>query len=113
MFDISIMNRRYFEICFTVTVEDEDGNEQPEQKRIELKIEPPKMKTLKRLIRISKADREDSMDELTEAVRLLLNKNKSGYIVSMDIIDSLDFDELLEILNKYFDWLGAEKKSPN
>ena len=113
MFDISTINKRYFEVCFTVAFEAEDCDGESIEKKIELKIEPPKMKTLKRLISISKTNREDSMDELTEAVRLLLNKNKTGYVVPMDIIDNIDYDELIEILNKYFDWLGAEKKSPN
>lgn len=98
MFDVSAISRRYFSIRLGA---------------VELKVEPPKIKMLKKIMSLSKSRREGAMDDLAEAVRLLLNKNTSGYVVSDELIEELDFDQMSGILTAYFEWLTKAKNSPN
>jgi len=98
MFDINTINKRYFSIKLD---------------EVALEVEPPKIKVLKKITALSKVREEDAMDDLAEAARLILSKNKTGFEVPLDIIDNLNFDELNEILTKYFEWLANTKKSPN
>lgn len=98
MFDISTVSKRYFAIKINDTV---------------LEIEPPKLKTLKKITSLSKSRNEEAMDDLSEAVGMILSKNKSGYKVQQDLIDDLDFDQMNEILTAYFEWLAKSKNSPN
>lgn len=108
MFDISTVSKRYFEVKLTLT----DDNDE-EIKNIELKVEPPKIKMLKKLMAVWKASKADAMDELAEAIQKLLSKNKDGYKVPMEYIDELDYDQMNELLTEYFKWLGKEKNSKN
>lgn len=98
MFDISTVNKRYFDIKIN---------------NIELEVEPPKLKALKKITALSKSLNEDAIEDLTAAVITILNKNKTGYKISDELIDELDFDQLSEILTAYFEWLGREKTSKN
>jgi hypothetical protein len=98
MFDINSINRRYFEIKLNDTA---------------LEVEAPKVKTLKKIMSLSKVRNEDAMDELAEAVRTLLSKNRSGYKVADELVDGLDLDQLNGILTAYFEWLTGNKNSPN
>jgi len=98
MFDISVINKRYFDIKI--------GD-------LTLEVEPPKIKTLKKIMSLSKSRSAEAMDDLAEAVHVILNKNKSGYVVSSEIVDELDLDQLNEILTAYFEWLSKEKSSKN
>lgn len=107
MFDISTINKRYFDIKLTAT----DENDQVHSVRLE--VGPPKIKALKKLIAVSKVEDENAMDELAEAIQKMLSKNKSGYKVPMEYIDALDLDELKGILKAYFEWLAEAKNDPN
>ena len=98
MFDLNSANKRYFDIKI--------GNST-------LEVEPPRIKVLKKIMALSKARNEDAIDDLAEAVGMILNKNKSGYVVSSEVIDELDLDQLNEILTAYFEWLSKEKSSKN
>ena len=98
MFDVTTVSKRYFDIKLNDT---------------RLEVEPPKVKTLKKILALSKVRNEDAMDELAEAVRILLSKNKSGYKVPDELVDGLDLDQLNAILTAYFEWLAQEKKDPN
>jgi hypothetical protein len=112
MFDISTVSKRYFGIKLTVT----DNKDRTHS--VELEVEPPKIGALKKLMAVGKAASKDdksseTMDDLANAVRDMLSKNKAGYVVPMEYIDALDFDELVQILDAYFNWLGNEKSSKN
>lgn len=107
MFDISTISKRYFDIKLTVT------NDNDEVHFVQLEVEPPKMKTLKKLLEIGKANNAEAINELNSTVRELLNKNKSGFNVPMEYIESLDFEQIQEILTAYFDWLSKTKNDPN
>lgn len=95
MFDISVISKRYFDIKI--------GD-------LTLEVEPPKIKTLKKIISLSESQ---SMDDLVEASKMVLNKNKSSYVVSNKIIDELDMDQLNELLSAFFEWLNKGKTSKN
>jgi hypothetical protein len=97
MFDISTINKRHFQIKLGA---------------ITLEVEPPKLKTLKKIMRLSKS-KEEAMDDLAEAIILVLNKNSSGYVVPNDLVEELDYDQMNEILTAYFEWLTKAKNSPN
>lgn len=98
MFDINTVNKRYFNIKIG---------------ELTLDVEPPKLKVLKKITSLSKSRNEDAMDDLSEAVGMILSKNKSGYTVSQELIGELDFDQMNEILTAYFEWLAKSKNSPN
>lgn len=98
MFDIKTINIRYFNIKI-------DG--------LILDVEPPKIKVLKKITALSKGKKEDAIDDLAEAVAIILSKNKTGIKISDEIIDELDLDQLNEILTAYFEWLSKSKNSPN
>jgi hypothetical protein len=98
MFDLNTVNRRYFSIKLN---------------DLELEVEPPKLKALKKITALSKARNEDAITDLAEAVGMILSKNKKKYIVPEEIIDELDLDQMSDILTAYFEWLGKEKTSKN
>jgi hypothetical protein len=80
---------------------------------VDLDVEPPKLKVLKKITALAKVRSEDAFDDLTEALRLILSKNKTGTKVPEELIGELDFDEMNEILTRYFEWLAQSKNSPN
>jgi len=98
MFDVNVINKRYFDI----KIDD-----------LTLEVEPPKIKTLKKIMSLAKSRNAEAMDDLAEAVCMILTKNKSGHAVASEIVDELDLDQLNEILTAYFEWLSKEKSSKN
>lgn len=114
IFDINSVNKRYWDIKLNVTLT-KIINEEEVEENIELKleVEPPKLKALKKITSLSKSRNEEAMDDLSEAVRMILNKNKEKRKVSNEIMEELDLDQLSAILTAYFEWLGKEKNSKN
>lgn len=108
MFDISSINKRYFEVKLTET---NDVGE--EMSNIIVEAEPPKLKVLKKITSISKSKGEDAIDELTEAIKMILNKNRAKSKVPDKYIEELDSDQMKELLTEYFKWLNNNKNSPN
>ena len=104
---MNTIGKRYFEVNISTT------NDEGKKFDVHLDVEPPKLKVLKKIAALSKTKNAAAMDDLTEAVRLILNKNKTGYIVSADVIDELDLDQMVELITEYFKWLGEARKSPN
>lgn len=105
MFDINMINKRYFEI--NISVKDDEG----ETHSVKLEVEPPKVKTLKKIVLLSK--NKDDENAMSEAITLILNKNKTGYKVPNVIIDELDLDQYNGIFEEYSEWLSEVKNSPN
>ena len=100
MFDVTTLSKRYFGL--RLTVEADDG-----KRDIDLEIEPPKLKTMKRLMALSKSgEDENQIDMLTDAMQKLLSKNKSGYKVPRELIEELNFDELQAILEAFLSWIA-------
>jgi len=99
MFDISTVSRRYFAVKL------ENG--------ITIEVEPPKLKALKKITALAKSRNEDAMDDLTEAIKMILSKNRSGYKLSDELIEDIDFDEMNDLLTAYFEWLSKSKNTPN
>lgn len=98
MLDISTIGKRYFSVKIN---------------SLALDVEPPKMKVLKKIMALSKTKSAEAIDDLTEAVGMILSKNKTGYKVPDDVIDELDLDQMVEIIAEYFKWLGEVRNSPN
>lgn len=114
MFDISTVNRRYFEIKIKVsleeTVKDEIVNV---EKEVDLEVKPPKLKALKKISSLSENREEEAIGNLSQALKMILCNNRTNYVVSDEIIDELDLDEMNGILTEYFKWLAKEKNSKN
>lgn len=107
MFDVTTLSKRYFGL--RLTIEADDG-----KRDIRLEIEPPKLKTMKRLMALSKAgEDENQIDMLTDAMQKLLSKNKSGYKVPRELIEELDFDELQAILEAFLSWIAEVQNQKN
>ncbi len=95
MYNVNLVNSRYFDITIGDKV---------------LNLEPCKLKTMQRFLDMQKGDSED----LIELIKEILNKNKTGYKVSDEVIGNLDINEMAEFLNAYFQWIAKEKSSnPN
>lgn len=108
MFDINLVNKRYFEVKLHET--DDDGNI---INSINVEVEPPILKVLKKITSISKSKQNNELEELTEAIQMILNKNKQKSKVPEKYIDELDIDQMNELLTSYFNWLNKAKNSPN
>lgn len=107
MFDVTTLSKRYFGL--RLTVEADDG-----KRDIDLEIEPPKLKTMKRLMELSKSgEDENQIDMLTDAMQKLLSKNKSGYKVPRELIEELNFDELQAILEAFLSWIAEVQNQKN
>lgn len=99
MFDLSAVNKRYFDIKLNDLV---------------LEVEAPKVKTLKKIVDLAKnSKKEEGLDGMTDAVLTFLKKNKGNKKIPPTIIDELDFDQMNEILTAFFEWLTGEKNSKN
>ncbi|WP_294405584.1 hypothetical protein [uncultured Clostridium sp.] len=107
MFDVKSVNARYFEVKLSLT--DDNGEI---IKSIDVEVEPPKVKVLKRLTGLTKS-KENTMEELTECINLILNKNKTKSTIPVEYIDDMDFDEMQNLILKYFEWLSSAKNLPN
>lgn len=108
MFDINGVNKRYFEVTLYKT-----NDEGEIEGNISIEIEPPKLKVLKRLTKVSKSKDENAIEDLTDSIRLILNKNKDKKKIDEQYIDDLDMDQMNMLLSAYFDWLNETKNSPN
>ena len=75
-----------------------------------LKIEPPKLKTLRELEEAGNDDRK-----LIEAVAKIIAKNTAGFRVTPEMVENwLDVDQLVEFIAAFMGWLSAERKAnPN
>lgn len=105
MFDIKGINKRYFGITLYL---EEDG----EEKKVSINVEPPKVKTLKKLPSLANSSEDKAIDELEEAIIELLNKNKERIKVN-EYVEELTIDEMTELLTAFFKWLNEEKKAKN
>jgi hypothetical protein len=114
IFDLSIVNMRYFEIKLKVPVDKiVDEAVTKIEKEIVLELEPPTKKMLNKIIKLRKEKEEDIMDNLYEAVWMILNKNKTGKKISVETVDKINIDLINAILTAYFEWLNKEQNSPN
>lgn len=102
MFDLNSVNKRYFGV--TLHLEDES--------KIEINVEPPKLKVLKRLTSLAKAKEEDVIENLEGAITDLLNKNKEKIKVDK-YVEEFSIDEMQQLLTAFFKWLNQEKNSKN
>ena len=68
---------------------------------------------LKKITRLSKTKEQNTIEELTDSIRLILNKNKARVKVPEGFIEDLDMDQMDVLMTKYFDWLNNAKNSPN
>lgn len=97
MFSVANVKPRYFEF------------QQPGGDNV-LKIEPPKLKTLRELEEVGNDDRK-----LIKVVAKIIAKNTEGFRVTPEMVESwLDVDQLVEFITAFMDWLRAERKAdPN
>ncbi|QNK41823.1 hypothetical protein [Caproicibacter fermentans] len=119
MYDITNIARRYFSV--KLTAEDEDGKEHTTV----VEVGPPRLKMLREMMDIAvKATKEaesgetktveNVIAELRDIIRKMLNKNKSGYKVPNEYVEAMDFDEMIGLLNAFFDWMNQTKQNdPN
>ena len=99
MLDLNKVSKLYFDIKID---------------ELTLKVEPPKMKTIKKVLALTKCKDEEAMDDIAEALTLILSKNSKNYQVNVEVIDELTFDQMLMIVEEFFKWMSeARKTDPN
>ena len=114
MFDLASINRRYWELKLKIVTDlIVDETITKVEKETVLEIEPPTKKMLNKIVKLRSGKEEDTMDNLYEAVSMILNKNKTGKKVSDETIEKFNYDEINAIITKYFEWLGETQNSPN
>lgn len=104
MFDMQSVNTRYFNLKFP------NG--------MQLQVEPPKLKVLKKILDIAKVDENDmgqeGLDSLIEALSMALSKNKQNRVITPDFIeDQMDVDQVMSLMQAYFLWVEEIKTSKN
>lgn len=76
----------------------------------QIEVEPPKVKTLKKLIAVQKNKDYGAFIEIMSEV---LSKNRQKKKITVEMLDSVDVDVLNEISVQYFTWLSEVKNNPN
>lgn len=105
MYDMTKLKTRYFDIKLRTG-------------KI-LNIEPPKLKVLKKIAALSEVKNTEELGEkdienLTEAVALALSKNRQNFKITRDQVENeYDIDEIMDLLNNYFDWVNSIQNSKN
>ena len=102
MFDLNSVNKRYF----GVTLHLEDSRE------VQINVEPPKLKTLKKLTTLSKSNPENVVSDLEEALAEVLNKNREKINIE-EYVEEMTIDEMQQLLTAFFTWLNKEKQAKN
>ena len=95
MFDLNNIITRYFTLSLNNT---------------QLEVEPPRVKTLKKLIAVQKSEDYDAFIEVMSEV---LSKNRQNKKITVEMLDGIDVDVLNEISVQYFTWLSEVKNNPN
>ena len=97
MFSVANVKPRYFEF------------QQPGGDNV-LKIEPPKLKTLRELEEVG-----NDGGKMVAVVAKIISKNTAGYRVTPEMVENwLDVDQLAEFIAAFTDWLVAERTAdPN
>lgn len=103
MFDMTQLTKRYFEMKLP------DGTL--------LEVEPPRMKSLKMILSLSKIgdDLDDqALENVSEGLSLALSKNKQKKDISQQwISENMHIDDMMSLLTAYFEWVGEIKGSKN
>lgn len=101
MYDMTKFITRYFKIKLK------------NQKIID--VEPPKLKVFREILKLSKnISGNDEIDNLVRATSLALSKNKQNYKVSPEMIEeTMNYDEIYNLLVSYFNWVNETTNSKN
>lgn len=96
MFDMTKLKTRYFDLKL------KNGQM--------INVEPPRIKTLKKIMALSKVDEEnislEDFNSLVEASSLAFSKNKQNTKLSVEYFDNnFDIDSLQDLLKEYFEWI--------
>lgn len=106
MFDVKSIDKQYFKVKLYIT----DDTTEEVKEELEINVAPPKLKTLKKIISLGKNSDDDS---LYEVVRIILDKNKEHIKVPDEFIGDMEYTEMLELYNKFFEWLNNTHNSKN
>lgn len=106
MYDMTSLITRYFTVKF--------------RNGLQLDVEPPKLKALKKILKVASVDTnnlkdvENMFEDMTEALSIALSKNKQNRKMTVDEIDDLlDIDEIIDLLNHYVVWIERINSSKN
>lgn len=105
MYDMTKLKTRYFDIKL------KNGKI--------LNVEPPKLKVLKKVAALSEVKNTENLGEkdienLTEAISIALSKNRQNFKITIEQVEeNYDIDEIVDLLNNYFDWVNSIQNSKN
>lgn len=85
-----------------------------------LEVEPPKLKTLRKLLNLVGGTSGDEADGMKQAETMItctseiLQKNRQGVAVSPELVEeSLDIDQMQAIITAYFEWINGIQNEKN
>lgn len=104
MFDMTTLKVRYFQLKL--------------RNGLRLDVEPPQIKSIKKIMKLSKVDTENINEEdfngLAEGLSIALSKNKQKKKITIDFIEeNFNIEEVQELLTRYFDWVDKVKTEKN
>lgn len=104
MFDMTTLRIRYFQLKL--------------RNGLRLDVEPPQIKSIKKIMKLSKVDTENINEEdfngLAEGLAIALSKNKQKKKITVDFIEeNFNIEEVQELLTRYFDWVDKVKTEKN
>lgn len=73
----------------------------------------PEKATFETLVALESAAVEDVIDDLYECVAKIISNNKQGYRVKMDDIKEYNFDEIMQFIGAYTDFIQGLKNEKN
>jgi len=106
MFDTGTLAKRFFDI--TLRLDTDEG-----EKVVKLEVLPHTVKILKMLDNLRKQDSQTDVDGLVALVSKLMSRNKSGYVLSEELVEAMDFDDIMAIFRAYTEWIRATKATKN
>lgn len=79
-----------------------------------LLLEPPKLKTLRKMEDIDK-DKNAGIGDITDLLAQIISKNKAGRkVTSTQVEEWMDLDQMQDFLAKYMAWLrNSRNNDPN
>ena len=102
-YDMTDVKKRYFPVKL------KNG------KKIDLN--PPKLKVFRAITALTKTSdkyNNEEIDNLVKAISLALSSNRQNYTVTTkQIEDWLDYDEIYDLLTKYFTWVQGTISQKN
>lgn len=96
MYSVNCVSKRFFEFKINDKI---------------YEIKPAKIKALRKIEHLSKAEKGETFEELVSALSVILSNNVQNRKFTADEIEEyFDMDTCYDFLNEYINWLNGERE---